>query len=186
MKLLIDRNSIRRSWLARLLQVTALCVAFCSAGLLNLIAAPFDQQIGFTQPDGTRLQLHGKGDEFSAVFETLDGYTVVFDQAQKAYCFAERNANGQLVSTGVQAQRGNPVALGLAKNLRMSAEARKAMVVERYRQWDQQTQNSQRWSLLKENARAYNEGLSKGEQFFSSSVYHSGNQGGFDHPCRFF
>ena len=165
MKLLIDRNSIRRSWLARLLQVTALCVAFCSAGLLNLSAAPFDQQIGFTQPDGTRLQLHGKGDEFSAVFETLDGYTVVFDQAQKAYCFAERNANGQLVSTGVQAQRGNPVALGLAKNLRMSAEARKAMVVERYRQWDQQTQNSQRWSLLKENARAYNEGLSKGEQF---------------------
>ena len=51
-------------------------------------------------------ELHGHGDEFSARFETLDGYTVIFDQKQKAYCFARQDADGQLISTGAQVQRG--------------------------------------------------------------------------------
>ena len=117
-------------------------------------AAPFDKVFEFNQPDGTRIQLHGKGDEFSAVFETLDGYTVTFDQQQKAYCFAQRDANGNLTSTGVQVQRGNPAALGLARGLRMSYEARKQLVVERYQRWEQGMQIQQRWNALKAATRA--------------------------------
>ena len=41
------------------------------------MAARFDGQIfTFTQPDGTPIQLRGWGDQYYAVFETLDGYTV--------------------------------------------------------------------------------------------------------------
>ena len=109
----------------------------------------------FTQPDGTHIQLHGQGDEFSARFETLDGYTVVFDQAQKAYCFAQQDANGQLASTGVQVQRGNPAALGLAKGVRMSDEARKQMVIERYQRWEQGMQIQQRWRRSKRPRTSY-------------------------------
>jgi M6 family metalloprotease-like protein/uncharacterized repeat protein (TIGR01451 family) len=112
----------------------------------TLSAAPFDQQITFKQPDGTMIQLHGWGDEFSAIFETQDGYTVVFDQANQAYCFARQNeASGALVSLGVQAHLGNPAALGLAQHERMSPAARKAQVVARWKQWDDQMQVQSRW-----------------------------------------
>ena len=77
------------------------------AGLLAASgwASPFDRRIEFTQPDGTRLQLHGRGDEYSAVFETLAGYTVVFDAARKAYCYARLGGDGRLESTGVEVQQ---------------------------------------------------------------------------------
>lgn len=39
----------------------------------SMFAAPFARKIAFTQPDGTPIELWGEGDEFSAVFETLDG-----------------------------------------------------------------------------------------------------------------
>ena len=37
-----------------------------------LLGAPFEKVIQFTQPDGAVIDLWGKGDEFYAVFETLD------------------------------------------------------------------------------------------------------------------
>jgi M6 family metalloprotease-like protein len=41
------------------------------------MATPFIGQVfGFTQPDGSTIQLRGWGDQNFAVFETLDGYTV--------------------------------------------------------------------------------------------------------------
>lgn len=33
----------------------------------------------FTQPDGSTIQLRGSGDQYSAVFETLDGFTVTYN-----------------------------------------------------------------------------------------------------------
>ncbi len=118
-------------------------------------AAPFNRQIAFTQPDGTTIQLHGKGDEFFAVFETLDGYTVVFDPAQKAYCFAKQSADGRLISTGTQVQQGNPAGLGLAKGVQMGAEARKQMVVERWQRWEKAMHSRERWSQQKAAARRF-------------------------------
>ena len=122
----------------------------------SLWAAPFDKLFDFTQPDGTRIRFHGRGDEFSARFETIEGYTVVFDQAQKAYCFARQDADGQLVSSGVQVQLGNPAALGLAKGVQMSDAARKQMVIERYQLWEQGMQTQKRWNLLKAAAAQFN------------------------------
>ena len=41
------------------------------------MATPFiGKRFTFTQPDGTKIQLRGWGDQHYAVFETPDGYTV--------------------------------------------------------------------------------------------------------------
>ena len=46
------------------------------------MANPFDGEIfTFTQPDGTQFEVRGWGNQYSAVFETLDGYTVGKDLA---------------------------------------------------------------------------------------------------------
>ena len=39
----------------------------------------YDEEFTFTQPDGTKIRVRGTGDQDSAVFETLDGYTIVRD-----------------------------------------------------------------------------------------------------------
>lgn len=78
-----------RLGILRLKSATIICVPCCLALLAcqALRAAPFrNLPTPFTQPDGTRIELRGWGDEFYAVFETTDGYTVVFDQGVKAYC----------------------------------------------------------------------------------------------------
>jgi hypothetical protein len=40
----------------------------------------FSKEFTFTQPDGTQFQVRGWGDQHYAVFETLDGFTVVQDR----------------------------------------------------------------------------------------------------------
>src|SRR5512133_361906 len=84
--------------------VRLMIAAFLIANTPLVFPAPFTEQISFTQPDGTQIQLNGHGDEFYAVFETLDGYSVVFDRGSKAYCYATAAVDGQLASTGVQVQ----------------------------------------------------------------------------------
>jgi M6 family metalloprotease-like protein len=116
----------------------------------GLQAAPFAKTISFIQPDGTPIELWGRGDEFYANFETLDGYTVVFDQSLKAYCYAEPSADkSRLVSTGLQVQEGDPVTLGLDRHLRLGLEAVRKQVEARYARWDAATKTSQRWARLK-------------------------------------
>ena len=46
------------------------------------MAVPFSgKSFDFTQPDGSTIQLRGWGNQYYAVFETLDGYTVVRNPA---------------------------------------------------------------------------------------------------------
>ena len=114
----------------------------------TLQAAPFDRQITFKQPDGTMIQLHGWGDEFQAVFETQAGFTVVFDQARQAYCYARQDdASGQLVSLGVQAHLASPA--GLARHQRMSFAARKSQVVARWQRWENGMHIQAQWDAKK-------------------------------------
>ena len=42
----------------------------------------------FTNPDGSTFEVRGWGDQYYAVFETLDGYTVVKDPATGYYQYA--------------------------------------------------------------------------------------------------
>jgi M6 family metalloprotease-like protein len=124
------------------------CVAIGLA--LSCMAAPFAEKIGFVQPDGTAIELWGEGDDFHAVFETLDGYTVTFDPVLKTYFYASVSADGaQLVATGLEVGKGNPATLGLPKHLRITAEARRLQARSRQEKWDLDTAVSQKWSALK-------------------------------------
>ncbi len=128
-------------------------------------ASPFrDRPVQFTQPDGTTVQLSGTGDEFYAVFETLDGFTVAFDEALKAYCFAAPGAEGQLVSTGQQVHLADPAALGLPKHLRVSKEVRARQVSERWQRWDAGMQIQNRWEAIKTARREYEAAIKLGPQ----------------------
>ncbi len=120
----------------------------------RLCAAPFDREISFKQPGGTTVQLHGWGDEFYAVFETLDGYTVAFDPATQAYYYAALSPDRQtLIPTKLQVGKGNPAKLGLERHLRISAKARKAQAAERRLRWEQGTHNAERWARQKARLR---------------------------------
>ena len=130
------------------------------AATTGLRAAPFAKTISFTQPDGVRIELWGQGNEFYANFETLDGYTVVFDPTVKAYCYAELSDDErQLSSTGVQVQQADPESLALSKHLRLGREAVRKQVQKRYARWDAATKISQRWSQLKTAAQMAQAGI---------------------------
>lgn len=82
----------------------------------------------FSQPDGTPVQIRLYGDEFYAVGETLDGYTVTKDLATGAFCYAEIATNGKgFVSTGKAIHEHAGADLGIAKNLRLTKVNRKAL-----------------------------------------------------------
>ncbi len=114
-------------------------------------AAPFERTFAYTQPDGTAIELWGRGDEFHAVFETLDGFTVVFDPAAKAYFYAELSDDRRgLRSTGVTVGRGVPPG---KKHLRIDPAAARAQALARHRVWDESVQVSKRWAGVKAQRR---------------------------------
>ena len=138
-------------------------------------ASPFRElPVAFTQPDGTTIEITGSGDEFYAVFETRAGFTVVFDESLKAYCFAELAEDGQLVSTGRQIHLTDPVALGLAQHLRMSNEARSQQVAARWQRWESGMQIEKRWQEVKAARRAYEARVNDGPQLAPPSFTTTG------------
>ncbi|HEY5914710.1 MAG TPA: M6 family metalloprotease domain-containing protein [Verrucomicrobiae bacterium] len=153
-----------------LLLATAVLVAWTSAQ-----ASPFrNLRLPFTQPDGTRIEITGSGDEFYAVFETQDGFTVVFDQGLRAYCFGQITGDGQLVSTGRQVHLSDPAALGLVKHLRMPRSARKQQVAERRQRWESGTEVDKRWESIKAARRSYDAAIKEGLQLAPPSFTTTG------------
>jgi M6 family metalloprotease-like protein len=113
-------------------------------------AAPFAGKMSFSQPDGTPIELWGRGDEFHAEIETLDGYTVVFIPEARAYYYAQLSSVGdELVPTALEVGKGDPGALSLAKHLRISAEAAATQSRQRREEWDARLSITARWSKLK-------------------------------------
>lgn len=135
----------------------------------GLQARPFAETISFRQPDGTVIQLRGEGDEFHAVFETLDGYSVIFDAGRGAYCYARLAPDGSLESTGALVHRAQGQALGLTRHLRMSAVLRKQQVAERWQRWEAGMQVQPRWNALKAASRQEAPGGAGGEDGPQSS-----------------
>lgn len=128
-----------------------LFLAFCSFNSKGGVR--LEERISFTQPDGTVLELRGEGNEYRAVFETLDGYTVVFVPEERAYYYAALGEDGaELVSSGVLASPAAPENLGLEPGLRIQREAARAQARERRQQWESRTQLPERWARLKASA----------------------------------
>ena len=87
--------------------------------------APFAAKaFTFTNPDGTEVHLLGWGNQFTADFETTDGYTVVRDPDTGFYVYAAVSADREtLVPTEARVGASTPAAVGLARHLRPTARA---------------------------------------------------------------
>lgn len=72
------------------------------------MSIPFSRQpFIFQQPDGTAIHLLGWGNQFDAVFETVDGYTVTQDSATGYYHYATLSADRtQLLPLARVSERG--------------------------------------------------------------------------------
>ncbi|HVQ13994.1 MAG TPA: M6 family metalloprotease domain-containing protein, partial [Vicinamibacterales bacterium] len=96
------------------------------------MAARFDGQIfTFTQPDGSPIQLRGWGDQYYAVFETLDGYTVTKNPAtgywEVARLASDGNALEPAPKTGARLDGSRA---GVPKGLRVRRESAMAAARE--------------------------------------------------------
>ncbi|MEV4110462.1 M6 family metalloprotease domain-containing protein [Nonomuraea sp. NPDC049695] len=65
------------------------------------MSAIFGETLSFTQAEGEEVRLVVFGDEHYARYETLDGYTSVYDASAGAYCYADLK-DGRFQSTGVR------------------------------------------------------------------------------------
>ena len=64
------------------------------------------REFTFTNPDGTQVRVRGYGNQFAAVFETLDGFTVAKDPQTGFYHYAHVSPDGtRLEPTGPQGRR---------------------------------------------------------------------------------
>ncbi|MBD3348380.1 MAG: M6 family metalloprotease domain-containing protein [Candidatus Eisenbacteria bacterium] len=106
--------------------VVALALLLCAAALPASAAPLFGDEVTIREPDGSTVTLRVWGDEFYAVGETVDGYTVTRDESSGLLCYARLSGDGRsLVSTGVPATRPDPPA-GLEKHIRVSRDAARA------------------------------------------------------------
>ena len=67
----------------------------------------FNEQLTFKQENGPDVRLVVIGDEHYAKYETIDGYTVVYDVEKGLFCYAV-TVNGRFVSTGVPMNAAPP------------------------------------------------------------------------------
>jgi M6 family metalloprotease-like protein len=111
----------------------------------------FGKEFTFTQPDGSRFQVRGFGDQHHAVFETLDGFTVVKDSVSGFFHYAQASDDGEeLRPAGVRAEAVDPRSLGLTPRLRPSRAAARALAaagdgLPRHRtRWEERREESRR------------------------------------------
>ena len=62
------------------------------------MSAIFGETLSFTQAAGDPIQLVVFGDDMFARYETLDGYTVVYDEEIGRFCYAETTEHGMASS----------------------------------------------------------------------------------------
>lgn len=91
------------------------------------MATPFiNEEFTFTNPDGSTIQVRGSGNQYYAVFETLDGYTVVQDPDTGFYKYAQLSADqNELVPTDAKVGEVDPQSLGLQPHTRIRREIAK-------------------------------------------------------------
>ena len=108
----------------------------------------YGEEFTFTQPDGTPFKVRGWGNQNYAVFETLDGFTVVQDAATGFYQYATLSADQEeLLPSGIQLDMEIPQDLQLG--VRITQAAAESQILEsRY-----QPLSKSRWEIRREQAR---------------------------------
>ena len=93
------------------------------------MSAIFGESLIFGQHNGPDIELRVFGDEFYARYETLQGYTVVYDLDRGQYCYAEIE-NGHFVSSGAPVSK--PVPYGLRRKIKETPAVRNEKFKQRY------------------------------------------------------
>jgi M6 family metalloprotease-like protein len=108
----------------------------------------------FHNPDGSEVQVRGWGNQFEAVFETLDGYTVVKDPDTGFLHYATLSADlSTLVPTAERVGDADPERLGAARHLRApqaTSRARAAQAMDAM----EAGASRPRWKIRNEQRRA--------------------------------
>lgn len=91
------------------------------------MSAIFGETLTFTQAGGDPIQLVVIGDDMYARYETVDGYTVVYDEHLGRFCYAVMTDSG-LASSGIPADE--PAPQRLARHQHASKETRNIKVRE--------------------------------------------------------
>ncbi|MFZ6876439.1 M6 family metalloprotease domain-containing protein [Undibacterium sp. Di27W] len=108
------------------------------------------KQFTFTQPDGTKLWVRGWGNQHHAVFETLNGYTVVENPATGFYEYADINHEAdKLLASGARPRQVDPRTLNLRSGLRTKAAAAKAQALQQ----SAFPHGGSRWEIRRKNAK---------------------------------
>jgi len=92
------------------------------------MSAIFGEILTFGQQNGPDIQLKVFGDEHYARYETLDGFTAIYDEERGLFCYA-RLAAGAFRSTGVSATEPPPA--GLVRHLQESQPVSEAKAAAR-------------------------------------------------------
>ena len=116
------------------------------------MTTPFlNEEFTFTNPDGTTLRVRGTGNQYYAVFETLDGYTVVRDEDSGFYKYATLSEDkARLVPTDAKVGEADPQSLGLQRHIRIRHESAKQAAL---RSPLQQGEKS-RWEVRREQKKS--------------------------------
>lgn len=93
---------------------------------------PFIGQVfTFTQPDGTPLWVKGWGNQYHAVFEALNGYTLVKNPLTGFLEYAAATPDAAtLVPTGARPRLADPRKLGLTPGVRIKPDAARAQAAQ--------------------------------------------------------
>ncbi|MCX5195444.1 M6 family metalloprotease domain-containing protein [Streptomyces sp. NBC_00249] len=92
----------------------------------------FGDTLTFTQEEGADVRLVAFGDDKYARYETLDGYSVVYDETRGCYCYAETDSRGaerRFVSSSTPITQ--PAPEGLPRHLREGQTYRRDVVKDR-------------------------------------------------------
>ena len=89
----------------------------------NYLSEELSNKSEFLQNDGTKIILETKNNP--TILVKKDGFTVIYDNDSKNYCWARQSEDGRLESTGYPVHLYDPNELGLEKDIRMSDAAAK-------------------------------------------------------------
>ncbi len=84
----------------------------------------YDREFKFYQPDGSELSVKGFGNQYYAVFETLDGFTIINNPTTGYYEYARLSRDKQsLELSGIIAGEPIPPSSGLIPKIRIETSA---------------------------------------------------------------
>lgn len=92
------------------------------------MSAIFGELLNFPQENGPEVRLRVFGDEHYARYETIDGYSAIYDRTLGLFCYARLDGN-QFASTGVPI--GEPPPAGIVRHLQESAIIKRAKAERR-------------------------------------------------------